>query len=507
MEPVADSTGTLLSDSARDPRFVDPAWTSNRYFRTLRLSYDLAAKAAGRAADALPLPAEDRRTVRSLTRLIADALAPPNALLGNPTALRKAARTRGRSLLRGAAHAIDDLQHNGGLPSLVDRTAFTVGRDLAITPGRVVFRNSLMELIQYEPRTATVYSIPLLCCPPWVNKFYIADLTPGRSFVRWALDHGHTVFMISYRNPQASQRDVGYDCYLRNSLLPALAAVRDITGAEEVNLFGACLGGLSALMLAAWSADTDRPRVRSVTALSTLTDFTDIRSEFGTGGTGWLLRVLGLPLMETLTYTRGVLSGRSLEVFFRLLRSDELIWSRMRASWLSGEAAPAYDILYWNCDTLSVPHRAQQFLLRNLCLDNAFARGTAELAGRRLDPDQVTQDLFVVAAHDDHLVPWTSAYRTVGLFPGDVRFHLASGGHIAAVLASPDSGASYWSGGPTGATDPEAWLAGATKYHDTWWRAWARWLADRAGSQRTPPPLGSHRHPAAEPAPGPYVLT
>ncbi|MFL6126477.1 PHA/PHB synthase family protein [Actinophytocola sp.] len=498
---------TTVDTMPRDPRFLDPAWSANRYFRSLRGTYLTAAHLADRTAEVLPLPPADRRAAQFLIRLAVDALAPPNLLPANPAALRKAVRTRGQSLFRGAAHLLADLRHNRGLPSLVDRQAFTVGRDLATTPGRVVFRNRLMELIQYEPRTTSVHSVPLLCCPPWVNKFYIADLTPGRSVVRWAVDHGHTVFMISYRNPDASQRHVGYDHYVRDSLLPALAAVRDITGAEEVNLFGACLGGLIALMLAAWLDDDHRPRVRSVTALNTLADFADITALTRTGATGWLLRGPGLRLVEALTSARGVLDGQALEAFFRLLRPDELIWSRLRAGWLMGETAPAYDVLYWNCDTVHVPHRAQQYLLRNLLLDNAFARGTAELAGRRLRLDRVTQDLFVVAAHDDHLVPWTSAYRTVRLFPGDVRFHLASGGHIAAVVAPPDSGASYRTGGPDDVDEPHAWLAGTTEYHDTWWRAWARWLADRAGPQRTPPPLGSDRHPATDPAPGSYVLT
>jgi polyhydroxyalkanoate synthase len=504
---MAIPTGVLPSAAARDPRFLDPAWTSNRHLRTLRGAYLAGARIAARTVDVLPLAPADRRTAQLLVRMAVDALAPPNLLPANPTALRKAVRTRGRSVGRGARQLLADLRHNRGLPSLVDRQAFTVGRDLASTPGRVVFRNHLMELIQYEPRTPTVHSVPLLCCPPWVNKFYIADLTPGRSVVRWAVDHGHTVFMISYRNPDARQRHVGYDHYLRDSLLPALAAVRDITGAEEVNLFGACLGGLIALMLAAWLDDGHRPRLRSITALNTLADFADITARTTTGGAGWLLRGPGVRLVEAMTAVRGVLDGRDLELFFRLLRADELIWSRMRAGWLMGETPPAYDVLYWNCDTLNVPHRAQQYLLRDLCLDNAFARGTAELAGRRLHLDRVTQDVFLVAARDDHLVPWTSAYRTVRLLPGDVRFHLVSGGHIAAVVAPPDSGMSYWTGARRDLGEAADWLAGATEQHDTWWRAWARWLAERAGPQRTPPPLGSDRHPATDPAPGSYVLS
>jgi polyhydroxyalkanoate synthase len=494
-------------DTARDPRFLDPAWSTNRCLRAVRDTYLTAARIADQAVDALPLSPHDRRAARLLVRLATDALSPANLLPGNPTALRKAARTRGRSLVRGATHLLADVRHNHGLPSLVDRQAFTVGRNLATTPGRVVFRNHLMELIQYEPRTATVHSVPLLVSPPWVNKFYLADLTPGRSLVQWATGHGHTVFVISYRNPDASLRHIGYDDYLRHSLVPALAAIRDITGAEEVNLAGACLGGLLGLMLAAWLDDGHRPRLRSVTALNSPLDFTDITDITGAGAVGWFLRGPGRRLADAVSSAQGVMSGRNLELFFRLLRSDELLWARMRAGWLMGETAPAYDLLYWSCDTLNVPHRAQQYLLQDLCLDNAFARGTTELAGRRLGPDRVTQDVFLVAARDDHLVPWTAAYRAVRLLPGDVRFHLAAGGHNATLVANPDSGASYWTGEPTGVATASDWLEGAVEHHDTWWQPWIRWLADRAGPQRTPPPLGNDRYPATDPAPGKYVLT
>lgn len=501
----ADRTENLPSPLARDPRFRDPAWTSNRHLRAVRDTYLSATRAAARAVEDLPASPNDLRTARFLLGLLTDALAPANLLLTNPTALRKATRTRGRSLARGLTHLLADLRHNGGLPSMVDRQAFTVGRDLATTPGRVVFRNHLMELIQYEPRTTSVHSVPLLYSPPWVNKFYFADLTPDRSMVRWALDHGHTVFTISYRNPDASLRHVGYDEYLLESLLPALQVVRDITGADEVNLIGACLGGLIALMLAAWLDDRDRPRVRSVTNWNALADFGDFAEISGTGATGRLLRGPGLRLLETVTAARGFASGGQLSAFFRLLRSEELIWSAMRSRWLMGEPPPAYDVLYWSYDSLNMPHRAQQYLLRDLCVHNAFAAGTAELAGRRLSLDRVTQDVFLVAGREDHIVPWTAAYRTVRLLPGDVRFHVASGGHVA--LPAPGSGASYRTGPGDGLADASEWLAGTAEHHESWWSAWVDWLAERAGPPRTPPPLGSDRYPPMEPAPGTYVHT
>lgn len=505
VENPADLTENLFGAGSRDVRFRDPAWTSNRHLRALRDTYLSATRAAARAVEELPASPNDLRTARFLLTLVTDALAPANLLPTNPTALRKAIRTRGRSLARGFEHLLADLRHNGGLPSMVDRQAFTVGQDLATTPGRVVFRNHLMELIQYEPRTTTVHSVPLLCSPPWVNKFYFVDLSPERSLVRWALDHGHTVFMISYRNPDASLRHVGYDEYLLESLVPALEVVRDITGTDEVNLFGACLGGLIGLMLAAWLDDRALPGLRSITAWNALVDFSDVAEAARTGVTGRLLRGPALRLAEALTTARGFVSGKHLDAFFRLLRSEELIWSAMRDRWLMGEPPPTYDVLYWSYDSLNVPDRAQRYLLRDLCVDNAFAAGTAELAGRRLRLDRVTQDVFLVAAREDHIVPWTAAYRTVRLLPGDVRFHVASGGHIA--LAAPGSGASYWTGLRDDLADAAEWLARATQHHESWWSAWVDWLTERAGPPRTPPPLGSDRYPPMEPAPGSYVHT
>ncbi|MGW0246592.1 PHA/PHB synthase family protein [Nocardia goodfellowii] len=489
-----------------DPRFADPAWKSYVALRLLHTSYRSVTALLVEAANVLPLARADRLVVRSLIQMANEAAAPPNFLLTNPTALRKAVQTRGRSVMAGARNFLSDVSHNRGLPALVDDEAFTVGEDLASTPGRVVFRNDLMELIQYEPRTPTVYSVPILFCPPWVNKFYIADLTPGRSLIEWTLDHGHTAFVISYRNPGPDQRRVGFDDYLCRALLPALEAIRDITGAEEVNLLGACLGGLMGFMLAAWLRDRDRPRIRSITALNSMTDFADITDITTSGAVGLFSRGLGIHLLERLSSNKGIMSGQNLEAFFRVLRANDLIWSYVKANWLMGQAPPAYDILYWNCDTLNVPHRAQQYLLRDLCLDNSFASGTAVLAGRPLRLDRIVQDVFLVAARDDHIIPWSSSYRTVASLPGDVRFYLASGGHIASVVTPPDSGASYWTNEES-IPDAAKWLAGATRYHDTWWRAWARWLAERAGPQRTPPPTGSKRYPATDPAPGKYVFT
>ncbi|MFG2004311.1 PHA/PHB synthase family protein [Spirillospora sp. NPDC048911] len=490
-----------------DPRFCDPAWQSNTCLRLLRRTYLRGSGLVRGVTESLPFAPTDQLALRVLTRATTDAVAPPNFLFTNPTAARRAWSTRGRSLAHGARNFLTDVRDNRGMPALVDKGAFVVGRDLATTPGRVVFRNHLVELIQYEPRTETVHALPLLFNLSWVNKFYLADLTPDRSLIRWALDQGHTVFVISYRNPDATLRNVGYDDYLCAGLLPVLEVIRDITGAEEVNFCGSCLGGLLGLMLAAWHRDDDRPRLRSVTALNTPADFGDITRLITTGAVGRLLRGPGVRLLDRLTERQGFTGGKDFEAFFRLLRSNELLWNQVKDNWLMGKEPPAYDVLYWNCDTLNVPHRAQRYLLRDLCIDNAFARGTAELAGRPLPLDRITQDVFLVGTSDDHLVPWRISHKTVALLPGDVRYYLSVGGHIAGLIAPPDTGARYRTTTGRACPDADTWSAEATEYEDSWWRPWSRWLAERAGPQRVPPSTGSARYPPMDPAPGTYVLT
>jgi polyhydroxyalkanoate synthase len=499
----ADPAATPLPVPVTDRRFDDAAWTSSRYFHLLQQSHLLSRRLLLETVDALPLKQGDARLLRFLAELGVNAAAPPNFLLGNPTAMRMARLTRGRSLIRGAASFLADVMDNGGLPEVVDDTAFVPGRDVAMTPGKVVFRNQIMEVIQYESCTETAHAIPMLISPPWVNKYYIVDLAPEWSMVRWLTKRGHTVFTISYRNPDAALRDVGFDDYLRDGLLPALAVIGDITGSEEVNITGGCLGGLMALMLAAWLDDDHIPRLRSITTINTLADFADIAELARSGLSGKMFAGPVMSLAEHMTGRLGYLSGRGLDAFFRFLRADDMVWKYVASNWLMGRPPPAISVLAWTSDAMNVPERAQRYLTRDLCLENSFAAGAAELAGRPLRLDRVKQDTFIVAAHDDHIIPWQSAYRTTALFPGDARFFLAAGGHVGSLLASPG----YRSGDGCPPPDPHAWLANATEHRETWWQAWAEWLAERAGPRSTPPPIGSARFPAMEDAPGTYVHT
>ncbi|POM26070.1 Poly-beta-hydroxybutyrate polymerase [Actinomadura rubteroloni] len=489
-----------------DRRFTDPAWNGNAYFHLLQQVYLLSARLALESVDALPLGDHDRSVARFLARQVIDAGSPTNVLPGNPAALRTAWRTRGRSLARGAGAFLGDLAAGRRLPKAVADEGLVLGRDLAATSGRVVFRNQLMELLQYEPRTETVHATPMLVSPPWVNKYYVLDLTPGRSVIEWLVDQGHTVFVVSYRNPDASLRDIGFDDYLRDGLLTAIGVIEDITGHDEVNLTGACLGGLLALMLTAWLADDTSPRVGSVTLINTLADFSDVTEFVESSVAGKVYERVLVDLIERATGRRGYLDGRRVDDFFRFLRANELVWRYTGSNWLMGRRPPSSDILTWSSDAMNIPHRAQRYFMREICLRNEFARGQAVLAGRTLRPDKITQDVFVAAARGDHIVPWESAYRTTALLPGAIRFFLSAGGHVAGALSPPGSKVQYWTSEHPFASDPRTWLAEATEHRQGWWESWAAWLADRSGPRRTPPPTGSDRYPPGEPAPGTYVL-
>ncbi len=430
--------------------------------------------------------------------LLSDALAPANNPFGNPEVLRNAVRSRGVSLLKGARNAAEDLLRNHGRPRQVEAAHFALGRDLAATPGRVVLRTPLLELIQYEPQTPTVHAVPLLLSPPWINKYYALDLAPGRSLLEWAVRHGHTVFTISYRNIDGGFHDVGLEDYLFRGLLTACDAVRDITGAEQLNLIGACNGGTLAVMLLAWLAAGGDERVHSATLLNTSIDFSD------PGMLGAFCDDHTLHHAERLMARRGYLDGHHLAMLFDLLRGRDLFWHYLTRGWLMGESPPPFDILTWNNDVMNVAAATQRDFLHGLCLENGLVEGSLRASGRPLLLDRVRADVFMVAARNDHLVPWQAAYRGARTLGGDVRFVLTSGGHVAGLVNPPRPKVRHWTA-TTLSADPGQWLAGAEARSGSWWEPWADWLAERAGDRQAPPGMGSAAHPATDPAPGTYV--
>ena len=489
-----------VAPGRRDRRFGDTAWEENPALFALLQAYLLSGRLVADVLDAADVDEVTEQRMGFLVDVVMDALAPTNFFWTNPAARKRALDTGGASVLRGLRNFMDDLANNQGLPRQIDPDAFTVGTDLAATPGKVVFRNDLMELIQYAPRTETVHAIPLLLSPPWINKYYIMDLAPGRSFVEWAVEHGHTVFAISYRNPNAADRDVRLDDYLLSGPIAALDVVRDITGAERANLVGLCLGGTLTAALLAYLESRGEDRIASTTLLNTLVDFSR------PGRLGAFTDKASVERLERRMAARGYLEASEMMGIFTFMRSNDLVWSYAVNNWLMGEDPPPFDILAWNGDSTRMPAAMHSFYLRSCYLGNELAGGKMELAGTRLNLKKVTGDLYVLAAQEDHIAPWQGSYLTTQVMPNaDTRYVLSASGHIAGIVNPPSPKAWYRSGEALPA-DPEKWLADSTRHEGSWWEDWASWIGERAGEQVKPPRLGSRKHKALGDAPGTYVL-
>jgi polyhydroxyalkanoate synthase len=483
---------------ARDRRFADPAWEGNpgyfamrqAYLAARRLSEDLLA--AGRGG-----PMADQKAQLAVGFSF-DALAPTNFLATNPAALKQAFETGGASLLAGARNLLDDLAHNGGRPRQVDTAPFELGRNLAATPGRVVFRNDLMELIQYAPQAKRVRSVPLLASPPWINKYYVMDLAPGRSFIEWAAQHRRTVFAISYRNPDASMRGVTLDDYLIHGPRAALDVISDITGSGTVDIVGLCLGGALTAMLAAYLTGTGDARIGAITLLNTLLDYSE------PGVLGAFADEQTISRLETQMARTGVMEGAKMAGTFDALRANDLIFNYVVSNWLMGKSPPAFDILAWNADSTRLPAAMHSFYLRTMYAQNQLAKGELEIAGQLLSLADVKNDTYLVGAVNDHIVPWPSSYKATGMLGGTVRYVLSSGGHIAGIVNPPGPKAWYEACEHNPQT-PAQWREVAERHDGSWWQDWASWADERAGRLIPPPPMGSDRYPALGEAPGDYV--
>jgi polyhydroxyalkanoate synthase len=461
---------------------------------TSRLVSELLEAGSGNAVD-------DAKAALA-TGFLLDALAPTNFLLTNPAALKRMFETGGASLVAGASHFVDDVLNNKGRPRQVDTRPFRVGENLAATPGKVVFKNDLMELIQYAPQTPKVHAIPVLASPPWINKYYVMDLAPGRSFLEWAVQHERTVFAISYRNPDASMGGTTLDDYLIHGPREALDVIAEITGAPKIDIIGLCLGGSLTAMLAAYLAEKGDDRIGSITLLNTLLDYSE------PGVLGAFTDEKTVRRLEKQMAEKGVLEASQMAGTFDILRANDLIFSYVVSNWLMGQDPPAFDILAWNGDSTRMPSAMHSFYLRSLYMRNELARGELELLGQQLSLSSVKNDTYVVGAINDHIVPWHGSYKTVGLMGGNVRYVLSSGGHIAGIVNPP--GPKAWheaTGDDTAAlSDPEAWRRSGTKQNGSWWEDWTAWSESRAGELIKPPHMGSRKHPAIADAPGEYVF-
>ena len=482
-----------------DKRFADRSWDDNPWFFALRQAYLAGIKLAGdvRAAGAGEAVADAKAELAA--DFLLDALAPTNFLLTNPAAIKRAMETGGASLAAGASHFVDDLLRNGGRPRQVDTSHFKIGENMAATPGQVVFRNDLMELIQYAPQTPKVRAVPMLASPPWINKYYIMDLAPSRSFIEWAVRHKRTVFAISYRNPDASMRDVTLDDYLIHGPREALDVIMEITGSPKVDITGLCLGGALTGMLAAYLARTGDDRIGSITLLNTMLDYSQ------PGVLGTFTDEKTVARLEHEMAERGYLEGSQMAGAFDLLRANDLIFSYVVSGWLMGQDPPAFDLLAWNADSTRLPAAMHSFYLRSLYIHNELARGELELAGQQLSLGDVKNDTYVVGAINDHIVPWPTSYRATSLLGGDVRYVLSSGGHVAGIV-NPPGPKPWYEIADSNPADAARWQAAATRQAGSWWEDWTSWSQARAGNLVRPPSMGSSQHPAVGDAPGDYVL-
>ncbi len=487
---------------ARDNRFADPEWNENPYFNFLKQAYFIGAQFANSLVEkAEDVDSHTKKKAQFYVRQIASALSPSNFIMTNPELLRTTMEQQGENIARGMKMLAEDVDAGKGELKLrqTDANAFEVGKNLATTPGKVVYRNDLIELIQYTPTTESVYKTPLLIVPPWINKFYILDLNPEKSFIRWAVESGLTVFVLSWANPNEKHRFYDWTTYMQKGPLAALEEIEAITGEKSAHTIGYCVGGTLLAATLAWLAQSDRPdRVKTSTFFTTQVDFTHA---------GELLTFVDedqISAVEQLMARFGYLPGSKMASAFNMLRPNDLIWSYMVNNYLKGKTPPPFDLLYWNSDSTNMAEANHSFYLRNCYLKNTLAKGEMRVGGKLLDLGKVTIPIYNLAAKEDHIAPAKSVFVGSKLFGGPVTYVMAGSGHIAGVVnpvAKPKY--QFWTGGPVEG-EFESWVTKAKETPGTWWPHWHAWLTK--GDKMVPArqPGGGKRKPLAD-APGEYV--
>jgi polyhydroxyalkanoate synthase len=498
-EPGAPGTPVVVPEPG-DRRFAATEWRDYPYFDLLKQSYLLASQFMHEWAGLIACPEEERQRLQFWTQQFVDAMAPSNFIATNPEAIREALATQGESVQRGLANLAHDVER--GRIAMSDEHAFEVGRNLAVTPGEVVFRNELIELIQYRPQTAQVYERPLLIVPPCINKFYILDLQPHNSFVRHAVEQGHTVFLVSWRNVPSELGHLTWDDYLTRGVMQAITVTKAVSRSKQVNTLGFCVGGtLLASALAVMGAHQDES-ASSVTLLTTMLDFDE------PGEISVYLDPEQLEARASRLTAGERMQGGDLASAFASLRSNELVWYFVINNYLRGRTPAAFDLLYWNGDSANLPGPMYLYYIREMYLRNKLRVPDAlTMCGTRVDLGRITIPAYVLATREDHIVPWRSAYKTTALLGAEVRFVLGASGHIAGVINPAAKGKrNYWTNRRSD-LDAEAWLEGAFSHAGSWWNDWREWLAVHGGALRAAPRrTGSAKYPALGPAPGTYVL-
>lgn len=486
-----------------DKRFKDEAWQSNAVFDFVRQAYLLTADHIQQTvAQTQGLDAHTARKVQFYTRQWVDALSPSNFVTTNPVALKTALESKGETLIKGMEQLIADLQAHPGklMPQMTDYTAFKPGENVAISPGQVVFENELMQLIQYAPATEQVHQRPLLIIPPWINKFYILDLKPKNSLVKWAVDQGYTVFVISWVNPDASLRHKNFEDYMLEGPLAALDAIEKATGEKKVMAAAYCIGGtLLAATLAYMAAKRDS-RIQCASFFTSMTDFSEV------GELSVFVDEQQIAEIEAYMAEKGYLEGHQMATVFNMLRENDLIWSFVINNYLLGKEPMPFDLLYWNSDSTRMPAAMHSFYLRNMYLHNRLREpGGITLAGVPIDLRKIKTPAYFISTREDHIAPWASTYAGTQLLSGPVRFVLGGSGHIAGIVNPPSANKYGYSVNAQLPPTPQEWLAGATQQEGSWWLDWDAWLTEHRGKTVAARQPGDRELTPIEPAPGRYV--
>ncbi|MBI3452221.1 MAG: class I poly(R)-hydroxyalkanoic acid synthase [Rhodospirillales bacterium] len=493
----------MIAPSEDDRRFKDALWDENYVFDYIKQSYLLGARwlqSTVRQVEGL-----DDKTAKKIdfyTRQFVDAMAPSNFAMTNPEVVRATIESGGENLVRGLSNLLDDLERGKGKLSIkmTDVEAFEVGKNIAVTPGKIVYQNDLMQLVQYAPATETAHRRPLLIIPPWINKFYILDLRPKNSFIKWAAEQGHTVFVISWVNPDERLAAKSFDDYMVEGPLAALDAIEQATGEREANVIGYCLGGTLLASTLSYMATKGDKRVVSATFLAAMVDFADA------GELSVFIDEEQLAALEERMSEKGYLEGRDMATTFNMLRANDLIWSFVINNYLLGKDPFPFDLLYWNSDSTRMPAAMHSFYLRNMYQENKLSKGEVTLLDTRIDLTQIETPAFILASREDHIAPWKSTYVATQIYRGPTEFCLAASGHIAGVVNPPSANKyCHWINTTLPKT-PDAWLESATQHPGSWWPAWDKWVAKFGGDQVPARQPGDGKLKPIEDAPGSYVL-
>jgi polyhydroxyalkanoate synthase len=502
---MGDPATPVVQPDKADRRFKDEVWQENEVFDFIKQSYLLSARwIQGIVGGVQGLDEHTARKVDFYTRQFVDAMAPSNFVLTNPEVLRATAETGGENLIKGLNNLLDDLERGKGKLSIkmTDLAAFKVGENIATTPGKVVFQNDLMQLIQYAPSTETVYQRPLLIIPPWINKYYILDLRAKNSFVRWAVEQGHTVFVVSWVNPDEKLAAKTFDDYMKEGPLTALDVIEKATGEKQINVIGYCLGGTLLACTLAYMAVRKDERIVSATFLASLVDFHEA------GDLTVFIDEAQLQSLEQKMDQRGYLEGSEMATTFNMLRANDLIWSFVVNNYLLGKDPFPFDLLYWNSDSTRMPAAMHSFYLRKMYLENRLVEpGGISLARTPIDLRNIKLPAYIISTREDHIAPWKSTYAATQLYQGPVRFVLAASGHIAGIVNPPEAKKyNYWTNPKKPPRTADAWFEGAEAHEGSWWPDWQHWVEKYAGEKTAAPRIpGAGKLKAIEDAPGSFV--